>query len=114
MGWVVCKGDTLGNVSTKSLNTCLEKLLLGVINVGERVLGLLGTSCLKIVLVQESRTKGGKLTPSSTGTEKNSRPVSFAISSPPGTPLRWINVGVTIPFSPERALRTASANLTCR
>lgn len=28
------------------------------------------------------------LTPSSTGTEKNSTPVAFAIASPPGTPGR--------------------------
>lgn len=51
------------------------------------------------------------LTPSSTGTEKYSTPVSLTIASPPETPGRYIKVGSTIPFSPMLAFMSFSAKL---
>lgn len=53
----------------------------------------------------------GEYTPSSTGTEKYSTPVSLTISSPPGTPGRYTKVGSTMPLSPLLALISFSAKL---
>lgn len=50
-------------------------------------------------------------TPSSTGTEKYSTPVSLRIASPPDIPGRYTKVGSTIPFSPLVAFMSFSAKL---
>jgi len=44
--WVVGKINTLGNVAFQSFNCGLEELLLGIVDVRERVNGFLGSGFL--------------------------------------------------------------------
>lgn len=83
------EGDTLGDVALETFNGSLQEDLLAVINISERVEGLLGTVRLRFLLVfiYPCRVIGTR-TPSSTGTEKKSQPVAFRTASPPGTPSR--------------------------
>ena len=62
-------------------------------------------------LVDQQESLNRIHTPSSIGTEKKSRPVSFAMASPPVTPGRYTNDGSTMPFSPLLALMSFSVNL---
>ncbi len=54
----------------------------------------------------------GGHTPSCTGTEKKSQPVSFAISAPPSISEMYTNVGSTMSLSPLTARMSFSANLS--
>lgn len=79
--------DALFNVSLQALRASFDKLLLLVGDTSEDVDCLVGAVRLYIILIGCSdKGRGFILTPSSTGVEKKSRPVSLAIASPPGTP----------------------------
>jgi hypothetical protein len=87
----VGEGDTLLDVALETINTGLEEGLLVVVEVAERVNGLLSTVCLyktSAKTIHSYAWYGEVLTPSSIGTEKYSKPVSLAMASPPGTPGR--------------------------
>lgn len=87
MGWVVRECNTLLNVALQAFDAGLEEALLVLVEVGEWVLSLLSPAGL--FDCQYYSTIGREwLTPSSTGTEKKSQPVSLAMASPPGTPGR--------------------------
>jgi hypothetical protein len=60
--WVVCKGDTLGNVALKTFDSSLEECLLAVINTAEDVDCFLGTSRLGTTLVATSSLLDGSTT----------------------------------------------------
>lgn len=86
--WVVGKLDTLLDVALETSVACLEKLLLVVVDLSDRVDGLFSTVGLVEVRLRIVQGISSKLTPSRTGTEKKSHPVALATSSPPGTPER--------------------------
>lgn len=86
--WVVGEADTLCDIALESFYTSLEEGLFVIIEVGEWVIDFLYTACLLKLLAGFLPGHCKKLTPSSTGTEKKSQPVSFAMASPPGTPGR--------------------------
>lgn len=86
--WVVGEADALCDIALKSFYTSLEEGLFVIIEVGEWVIDLLNTACLSRLSAGFLTGHCEKLTPNSTGTEKKSQPVSFAMASPPGTPGR--------------------------
>jgi len=94
LGRVLDEANTGLDVSLQSLDGLIKELLLVVVCFSEDVDGFLGTVWLIAGQSNEIRRRHGKiggietLTPSSTGTEKKSQPVSFAIASPPSTPGR--------------------------
>jgi len=88
LGWVVGEFYTLCDVTLQAFYSGFEEGLLAVVEVCERVLGLFGSGCLLRSQHEVLKDGGRELTPSSTGTEKKSKPVSLAIASPPGIPGR--------------------------
>lgn len=85
--WVVCECNTLLDVALQAFHAGLEEGLFVLVEVAEWVQGLLGSAGL-FACQCSSSIGNGVLTPSSTGTEKKSQPVSLAMASPPGTPGR--------------------------
>ena len=83
--WVVREGDTFRDVALQAFYSRLEESLFAVVEAGEWVVDFLCSGCL-VLLGKVCLVKEGRHTPSSTGTEKNSRPVSLKTSSPPGIP----------------------------
>ena len=83
----MCKCNTLLDVALQAFHSGLEEGLLVLVEAGEWVVRLLSSAGL-VACQRDSWTGSGILTPSSTGTEKKSKPVSLAIASPPGTPAR--------------------------
>lgn len=91
LGTLVGEFDALLDVALEALNGNLDKLLLLLTDISKGVGNLLDTVGLQNVSVSRYAWSGGpsdEHTPSSTGTEKKSTPVSLAIASPPGTPGR--------------------------
>lgn len=85
--------DTLADVATEALVALGQQLLLVVVGARNDVDDLLGTlglysSHVSIRPFVTGHLGEGKHTPSSTGAEKNSQPVSFWMASPPSTPAR--------------------------
>ena len=88
-GWVLREGNSLLDVVLETLDTSLNKFLLMSVGGSEDVVSLFSATRLETKeSVQATLSERSMLTPSSTGTEKKSQPVSFAISSPPETPGR--------------------------
>jgi hypothetical protein len=84
---VVCEADAFGDVALQAFYAGLEEGLFVLVEAGEWVVGLLCSGSLSIVSKKPSGWEV-RHTPSSTGTEKKSQPVSLTIASPPGTPGR--------------------------
>ena len=85
---VLDKVDALLNVLLQFLIAALEELLLVRADVAKDIGSLLRTRGLRTISFESHFRERGKHTPNSTGTEKKSTPVSFAIASPPSTPGR--------------------------
>lgn len=84
--WVVCEADALCDIALQAFYASLKECLFALVEVGQGVVCLLCAGGL--FLLAKSFDCGKRHTPSSTGTEKNSQPVSLKISSPPGIPCR--------------------------
>lgn len=91
---VLNKADSLSNVALEAGLANLKEGLLPLVDLGEDVDDVLSTRWLYQIVSCNSgkRYEGIRgmdiLTPSSTGMEKYSRPVSLAMTSPPLMPLR--------------------------
>lgn len=87
--WIVNEIDAFVDATLETSLARFEKLLLVFADLTKDITSLFGT--VGLVTISQSYVENNSeigLTPSSTGTEKKSTPVSFAITSPPGTPGR--------------------------
>ena len=88
--WVSHEINALGDVAFQALDGDVNQLPLLAVGFLEDIDCLLCSSGLNSIGQYRNRClwKEDSLTPSSTGTEKKSHPIFFAISSPPETPGR--------------------------